>query len=74
MSALAGYARQKPKVVDLKAARLDRGLSVADAADQMSVHPRTLYRAEKGAGGVPLAKTAYRIANFYGFKPSEVWR
>jgi transcriptional regulator with XRE-family HTH domain len=57
--------------LNLKAARLDRGLSVAEAAKQIGVSPYRVRRAE--AGEMPRPGAAMKIANFYGHTVSEVW-
>lgn len=58
--------------INLRKLRIDRGLGLEEAADQMGVHRDTLARAETG-DGKPHPRNALKIAAFYGFKPSEVW-
>lgn len=58
--------------VDIRAARLNRGLSVEDAARAMQVTTETLRRAELGHHR-PQARNAFRIADFYGLQVTDVW-
>lgn len=57
--------------IDLRAERVNRGLSLAAAADRMGVTPDTLARAERGVGLHP--RNAYAIARFYGYQVTDVW-
>ena len=58
--------------VDLRAERLNRGLTAAAAAKQMGLtHKNILLNAENGSR--PYAENAFKIASFYGFKVTEVW-
>jgi transcriptional regulator with XRE-family HTH domain len=58
--------------VDLKAERLNRGLSLDALAAETGVPKSTLARAENG-GPQPTASNAFAIADFYGFKVTEIW-
>lgn len=58
--------------VSLKGERLDRGLSLIAAADEIGVPLNVLSRAESGEG-MPHPANAKKIADFYGFKVTEVW-
>jgi transcriptional regulator with XRE-family HTH domain len=58
--------------VNLKAARLNRGLTVADAAGQIGVLPHVLRDAEN-LGTVPRPASAKLIADFYGLQVTDVW-
>jgi transcriptional regulator with XRE-family HTH domain len=58
--------------VDLRRARINRGLSLAAAARQMRVSRDTLDRAERGDTR-PRAETAFRIASFYDLQVTDVW-
>ena len=51
--------------------RLDLGLSIRQAAKAIPVDRRTLEKAERGQSLHPAS--AKRIAEFYGYKPSEIW-
>ena len=57
--------------VDLAKERLEKGLSIRKAAAAMGIGAMTLQRAESGETVHPAnAKT---IAEFYGYKPTQVW-
>jgi transcriptional regulator with XRE-family HTH domain len=60
------------KVEDLKPARINRGLSLAEAAKQMGIPPYTLHRVEAGTN-VPRPSTAFAIASFYGVTVTDLW-
>jgi transcriptional regulator with XRE-family HTH domain len=57
--------------VDLKSERLNRGLSLDALAARTGVPKSTLARVE--GGGVPNARTAFAIAEFFGYKVTEIW-
>lgn len=59
-------------MIDLRAERLNRGLSVSAAASQIGVSPTTLARAEDGAF-TPRPANALKIAAFYGHRVTDVW-
>jgi ribosome-binding protein aMBF1 (putative translation factor) len=59
-------------VISLKAERLNRGLSLTAAADEIDVPLNVLARAESGEG-MPHPANAKKIADFYGYKVTEVW-
>lgn len=56
----------------LRAARIDKGLTIEQAADQIKVGREVLRRAESN-GSRPQPRHAIKIAEFYGLKPSELW-
>jgi transcriptional regulator with XRE-family HTH domain len=59
--------------VNLRELRINRGLSLRDAAKQMGLKEESILRnAEKG-NNVPLPRNAYKIAKFYGYQVTEVW-
>ena len=58
--------------VNLKALRLDRGLSARAAAGEIGLEQQTLLNAEKGAF-TPRPENAKKIADFYGLKVTEIW-
>lgn len=58
--------------VDLRELRINRGLSVTDAAREIGISRRTLGEVERGPRR-PHASTAFKIANFYGYKVTEIW-
>jgi transcriptional regulator with XRE-family HTH domain len=58
--------------VNLKAERLNKGLSLADAADEIGVPKHVLLGAETGQN-TPRPANAFKIAGFYGFKVTDVW-
>lgn len=57
---------------DLRAMRLNRGLSSREAAEQMGIEHRVLLRAENGES-TPHPGNAFKIAAFYGYKVTDVW-
>ena len=59
-------------LVDLRELRVNRGLSIREAARQMGVEHRALLRAEKGET-TPHVGNAYRIAAFYDLRVTDVW-
>lgn len=58
--------------VDLKAERLNRGLSAGEAAEVIGIQKNILLRAEAGEG-MPHPRNAKKVADFYGYKVTEVW-
>jgi transcriptional regulator with XRE-family HTH domain len=56
----------------LKAERLNRGLSLSAAADEIGVPLNVLSRAEAGEG-MPHPSNAKRIADFYGCQVTDIW-
>lgn len=56
---------------DLKAARLNKGLSLRAAAIRVGVDMHALWRAERG--GSPSPATAKVIADFYGVQVTDIW-
>lgn len=59
-------------MIDLTAERLNRGLSLTAAAEAMEVPLNVLSRAESGEGK-PHPANAFKIADFYGQKVTDVW-
>lgn len=59
-------------MIDLRSERLNRGLSVRDAAGRIGVEPQTLSRAESG-GSRPHPGNALKIAEFYGCRVTDLW-
>ena len=57
---------------DLKATRLNMGLSVAAAAEAMGVARRTLVDVERD-GRMPVPAAAKRIADFFGVQVTDLW-
>jgi transcriptional regulator with XRE-family HTH domain len=57
--------------VNLKAERLNRGLTISEAAKQMEIPMETLRRAESGSGVHP--GTAKAIADLYGYRVTDIW-
>jgi transcriptional regulator with XRE-family HTH domain len=57
--------------MNLRAERLNRGLSLRDAATKIRVPEATLLRAETGLGVRPV--NAKAIADFYGVKVTDIW-
>lgn len=58
--------------ISLRAERLNRGLTINEAAEQMDVDRQALMRAEAGKA-VPTPANAFKIATFYGHKVTDVW-
>lgn len=58
--------------IDLRTVRIDRGIGLEEAAEEMGVHRSILARAESGENK-PHPKNAFKIASFYGYKVTEVW-
>lgn len=56
---------------ELRALRLNRGLTLEKAAADIGVTRPVLTRAE--AGRVPHPANALRIASFYGHQVTEIW-
>jgi transcriptional regulator with XRE-family HTH domain len=57
--------------MNLRAARLNKGLSSRAAAEEMGVTQSILLRAESGEGVRPVH--AKRIADYYGVKVTDLW-
>jgi transcriptional regulator with XRE-family HTH domain len=57
--------------IDLRAERLNRGLSLRQAADKIDVPEQSIRRAEQGLGVTPA--NAFKIASFYGYKVTDLW-
>jgi transcriptional regulator with XRE-family HTH domain len=59
-------------MINLTAERLNRGLSLTAAAEAMDVPLNVLSRAESEEGK-PHPSNAFKIADFYGYKVTEIW-
>lgn len=57
--------------LNLKAERLNRGLSIKQAAEEIGITPATLGRAEDGESLHP--NNAFKIATFYGKAVTDIW-
>lgn len=58
--------------INLRAERLNRGLSAAQAAEKMGLKSaQVLLNAENGSDLRP--GTAKKIADFYGYRVTQVW-
>lgn len=57
--------------MSLVAMRLNRGLSIRQAAERVGVARATLERAERGDGVHP--GSAKLIADFYGVQVTDIW-
>lgn len=57
--------------VNLRAERVNRGLSLADAEEEIGVPKHVLQGAENGSS--PRPATALKIAQFYGYKVTDIW-
>lgn len=58
--------------MNLRAERVNRGLSQAAAAKQMGIDVDALARAERG-NTCPHPRNAKAIADFYGYKVTDIW-
>jgi lambda repressor-like predicted transcriptional regulator len=58
--------------VDLRAERLNRGLSLREAAERMGLRDTVLHRAEERER-MPHPRNAKLIADFYGYKVTDIW-
>jgi transcriptional regulator with XRE-family HTH domain len=58
--------------VDLRALRLNRGLSIRAAAREMGIEHMVLQRAEARTT-TPRPAHALKIASFYGLQVTDVW-
>jgi len=58
--------------INLKADRLNRGLSAAAAAKEMGIQKNVLLNAESGTS-VPRPESAFKIADFYGYSVTQIW-
>lgn len=61
----------QPRAVNLKAERLNRGLSTRAAAEQIGISQAILLRAESGQGVWPAH--AKLIADFFGVLVTDIW-
>lgn len=57
--------------INLRAERLNRGLTAAKAAEQIGVGKQLLLDAENGA--TPRPENAKLIADFYGHRVTDIW-
>lgn len=58
--------------IDIRTLRLNRGLSLNEAARQIGISPNTLAAAESGEVR-PWPSSALKIAGFYGYRVTDVW-
>ena len=58
--------------IDLRADRLNRGLSAEEMAKKIGVKPHVLRYVEK-TGNRPLPSNAFKIARFYGVSVTDMW-
>lgn len=58
-------------VISIEAERVNRGLTVTEAAKQAGVSTTTWQRAE--AGETLLPRNAFKIATFFGKKVTDIW-
>lgn len=59
-------------MVNLRAERLNKGLSAEAAADEIGVEKQVLLNTENRKT-VPRPETAFKIASFYGYKVTDIW-
>jgi DNA-binding XRE family transcriptional regulator len=57
---------------DLVAQRTDMGMTTNKAAKAMGLHRNVLQKAEEGGRISP--RSAKKIADFYGYRVSDIWR
>lgn len=60
-----------PVAINLRAERMNRGLSAAVAAGEMGIEKQTLLNAETGTS--PRPENAKKIADFYGYRVTDIW-
>lgn len=58
-------------MIDIRAERLNRGLSIVDLAALIGVPEHVIRHTEKG--GRPQPANALRIASFFGLTVTEMW-
>lgn len=58
--------------VNLKAERLNRGLTTREVAEKVKVTSATIERIESGTS-LPRPGTAKRLADLYGYKVTDIW-
>ena len=61
----------EPKVISLRGDRLNRGLTLRQAATEIGVSVGALQRAESGFTLNP--SNAKAVADFYGYEVTEIW-
>lgn len=59
------------QVTELMELRLNKGLSIRAAAEEMGIAEQSLRRAEGGQSVLP--RVAFKIAGFYGRKVTDFW-
>ena len=59
------------QTINLKAERLNRGLSQTAAAQWLQISRQSLWNAENGKGVGPAV--AKRIADLYGYRVTDIW-
>jgi transcriptional regulator with XRE-family HTH domain len=57
--------------INLEEERLNRGLSLRAGAKRIGIGPDVLARAEEG--NMPRPDSALKIADFYGYKVTDIW-
>lgn len=57
--------------INLRAERVNRGMSTREASDKIGIARPTLERAE--AGEAPRPRQAKLIADFYGVQVTDIW-
>ena len=58
--------------MNLKAERLNRGLSLRTASQRMGI-PSYILRDAENKGTVPRPEAAKKIADFYGYLVTDIW-
>lgn len=58
--------------VNLRAERINKGLSAKQMADKLDIDPQVLLNAERGVS-IPRPESALKIAEFFGCKPTDIW-
>lgn len=59
--------------INIVAERINRGLSIPQAALAMGIGRETLRSAEADLPDRPAPGTAKKIADFYGYKVTDIW-
>lgn len=59
-------------MINLRAERINRGLSLDDLAERTGVAKSTLARVERRES-IPSPRVQYAIATHFGLRPTDVW-
>jgi transcriptional regulator with XRE-family HTH domain len=65
--------RRPGSEINLVEERVNRGLSTREAAKEIGVSQAVILRAEHGKGERPRPHNAKLIADYYGYKVTDIW-